>query len=265
MDTTTEEYIASGTLELYVFGLLTEDENREVKKIADEHEVVEAEILSIEKAVINLSYVVSPQLSSENYERIRQQLIIKHGAESGVVQMQPKRSTAPYLGWAAAVVLMFGLAFQYYKYNEAIEEVQSVTAQGSKFEQLTASLQQKNAKNETALSVLRDKASNIVPLEGQAVAPEAYATVYVNKGKNEIYVDISGLPKAPEGKVYQVWALKLDPLTPTSIGVLSDATNTSGVFKVDNNEGAQAFGITLEPAGGSKSPTLEQLYTLGKV
>jgi hypothetical protein len=27
---------------------------------------------------------------------------------------------------------------------------------------------------------------------------------------------------------------------------------------------AEAFGITLEPAGGSLSPTMEQLYTLGK-
>jgi anti-sigma-K factor RskA len=113
--------------------------------------------------------------------------------------------------------------------------------------------------------VLRDKSSAVIELEGQAVAPQAYATVYLNKNKNEVYVDVSGLPKAPEGKVYQVWALKLDPLTPTSIGILSDATNTTGVYKVDNFEGVQAFGITLEPAGGSKAPTLEQLYTLGKV
>jgi hypothetical protein len=36
-------------------------------------------------------------------------------------------------------------------------------------------------------------------------------------------------------------------------------------FKVNNNDGAEAFGITLEPAGGSKSPTLKKLYILGKV
>ena len=33
----------------------------------------------------------------------------------------------------------------------------------------------------------------------------------------------------------------------------------------EQSTGAEAFGITLEPAGGSKSPTMEQLYTLGKV
>jgi hypothetical protein len=40
---------------------------------------------------------------------------------------------------------------------------------------------------------------------------------------------------------------------------------TTKVFKVANAPDAEAFGITLEPAGGSVSPTLEQLYTLGKV
>ena len=35
--------------------------------------------------------------------------------------------------------------------------------------------------------------------------------------------------------------------------------------EVENVNEAQAFGITLEPAGGSAGPTMEQLYTLGKV
>jgi len=260
----TQEYIASGTLEFYVYGLLTEQENIEVNKLAHEHESVRAEILSIEKAVINLSYSVSPHLSAENYEKIRQKLIAKHSGD-GVVQLKPKRGMNPYIGWAAAVVLIFGLAFQYYKYNEVSKEVEAVTVQKSKFEQLLASTQQKNTETEKALAIVRDNASTIVSLAGQEAAPAAYAKVYINKSKKEIYVDVAGLPKAPAGKVYQVWALKLDPLTPTSIGVIDDATAQNGIFKVDNNDGAQAFGITLEPAGGSPTPTLEQLYTLGKV
>jgi len=260
MDTT--EYISSGTLEFYVYGLLSEQENIEVNDMAQKHESVRAEILSIEKAVINLSHGVSPHLSAENYEKIRQKLIEKH---SGVVQLEPKRGMNPYIGWAAAVVLMFGLAFQYYKYNEVSKEVEAVNVQRSKFEQLLASTEKKNADAEKALAVIRDNASSTISLAGQEASPQAYAKVYVNKNTKESYVDVSGLPKAPAGKVYQVWALKLDPLTPTSIGVIDDATAQNGVFKVDNNDSAQAYGITLEPAGGSPTPTLEQLYTLGKV
>jgi hypothetical protein len=48
--------------------------------------------------------------------------------------------------------------------------------------------------------------------------------VYWNK---VVYVDAAGLPEPPKGMVYQVWALKLNPLTPTSIGLLD---------KFDNNQ-----------------------------
>jgi hypothetical protein len=40
---------------------------------------------------------------------------------------------------------------------------------------------------------------------------------------------------------------------------------TTKVVKVAYTPVAEAFGIILELAGGSVSPTLEQLYTLGKV
>ncbi|TRW27345.1 anti-sigma factor [Flavobacterium zepuense] len=261
----TEEYIASGILELYVFGLLSENENKEVNDMAHKHEAVQAEILSIEKAVINLSYSVAPHLSAANYEKIRQQLIDKHNNNNGVVQMEPKRGMSQYMGWAAAVILSFGLAYQYYQTDEATKEIQSANAKTSKYEQLVASLEQKNNQAEKALNVVRDNATSVVKLAGQEVAPQSYAKVYLNKNKKEIYVDLAGLPTPPKGKVYQIWALRLDPITPTSIGVIADKNANYGIFKVDNNDGAQAFGITLEPAGGSPSPTMEQLYTLGKV
>lgn len=60
--------------------------------------------------------------------------------------------------------------------------------------------------------------------------------------------------------------LKLDPLSPTSLGTIDNFTaNDSKIFTINNPNESQAFGITLEPAGGSKTPTLEQLYTLGAV
>ena len=260
------ELIESGTLELYVFGLLSETENREIQQTAENDLEVQEEIISIEKAVINLSYSISPRLSAQNYNRIYAKLIERR---EGVVQMDTRRSggISQYLGWAAAIVLMFGIGFQYFKYNEVTEEAEKATAERNKFEQMVAGLEQQKTQTERALEIVRDKGNAIISLEGQESVPEAYAKVYINKDDNETYVDIAGLPTPPEGKVYQVWALKLSPFTPTSIGVLdtSTADTNKGIYKVDNFEGAEAFGITLEPAGGSPTPTLEQLYTLGKV
>lgn len=261
------EYIESGILELYVFGRLTDAENAEVTEMAQKHTDINAEMIAIEKAVINLSYSVAPYLSAENYERIRQLLIIKHTEEKPVIQMKPRSNVMSYMGWAAAVLLLIGFGFQYNRNNELVEEAQAVKTESSKYKQLLADVTIKNDKTEQALAIIRDKSSRTIVLEGQEAAPESYARVYVNAAKKEMHVDISGLPQPPQGMVYQVWALKLNPLTPTSIGVLDETKlqQNKGILPIDNFDEAEGFGITLEPAGGSPTPTMTQLYTLGKV
>jgi hypothetical protein len=122
----------------------------------------------------------------------------------------------------------------------------------------------KGKQTQDALAVIRDKNTTVVPLGGQAVSPDSYAKVFYNKSTEVVYVDVKGLPEPPEGKVYQVWALKLNPLTPTSIGLLdSFKSDSQRIFAVSKASEPKVY--TLEPAGGSKSPTMEQLYALGKV
>ena len=121
-------------------------------------------------------------------------------------------------------------------------------------------------KTEQLLKALRARNISKVPLQGQDFAPTAYATAYWNKDRGTTYIDAQDLPSPPKGMVYQVWSLKLNPLTPSSIGLLNDfEENSSRIFVVDNDHDSEAFGITLEPAGGSESPTLEKLVVLGTV
>ena len=101
---------------------------------------------------------------------------------------------------------------------------------------------------------------------GQGTFADTYAKVYWDKTTERIFLDAQGLPEPPEGMVYQVWSLKLSPLTPTSLGTIDDfTTDTNKIFEIKNSNESEAFGITLEPAGGSATPTMEQLYTLGVV
>ena len=256
-----QEYIESGILELYVFGRLDEAESNEVTKMAESDEDIKNEIISIEKAVINFSESVSPFLSSENYERIRKALMIKHG----VVEMKPKSNIFLYLGWAASILLLIGIGYQYKQLDDKETQIVNVESQKSDLQKAVVDLELKNKESESALAIVRDNNNAVIALAGQEVSPESFAKAYWNKNTKAVHIDASGLPEPPEGMVYQVWALKLNPLTPTSIGLLENFKgNSKKVFTVENANEAEAFGITLEPAGGSASPTLEQLYTLGK-
>lgn len=256
-----QEYIESGILELYVFGRLDESEFNEVTKMAENDDDIKNEIISIEKAVINFSESVSPFLSSENYERIRKALMIKHG----VVEMKPKSNIFLYLGWAASILLLIGIGFQYKQLDDKETQIVNVESQKSDLQKAVVDLELKNKESESVLAIVRDTSNVTIALAGQEVSPQSFAKVYWNKNTKAVHIDASGLPEPPEGMVYQVWALKLNPLTPTSIGLLDNFKgNSKKVFTVENANEAEAFGITLEPTGGSASPTLEQLYTLGK-
>lgn len=259
---TSKEYIESGILELYVFGTLSETENQEVQQMMADHPAVRQEVIAIEDAVIDLSQSVAPRLSATNYEKIRNQILERRK----VVEMKPKSNWSSYIGWAAAAVLVVGFGLQFNKLNESNQIIDKLGSEKSAMQESIVDLELKKKEAETILAIVRDNNNQAVALAGQAVSPESYAKAYYNKVTKEVYVDVAGLPTPPKGKVYQVWALKLSPLTPTSIGVLDNFTaDNTKVFKVDNAQDAEAFGITLEPAGGSVSPTLEQLYTLGKV
>ncbi|KAF2337176.1 anti-sigma factor [Flavobacterium daemonense] len=259
-----QEYIESGLLELYVYGLLTEKENIEITELAKQNPEVNAEIISIEKAIVALSSSFSPFHSVANFEKIKARLELKHGK---VVDMKPASSWSQYVGWAAAVLLLLGLGYQTLELTKTKEAIATVGTEKNKIERDYAFLDQQNKETEKSLTIVRDIKNTGVTLGGQAVSPTSFAKVYWNKDTKTTYIDAAGLPKPPKGMVYQVWALKLSPvLTPTSIGLLSDFEgNSNKIFAVDRTNEAEAFGITLEPAGGSLTPTMTQLYTLGKV
>ena len=256
-----EEYIASGILELYVYGQLTAQENLEVKKMMDAHPEIRKEVEAIEMAVFRLSSGTAPYLSARNYEKTK----VRLNLDDKVRTLQPNR-WAQYTGWAAAVIFAVGTYTFFNQYKNSKDELEVVSTEN---ETLKKDIQVVNAQNDeysTVLSFIRGKDTEQVELGGQAASPNSFAQVYWDKQSQKVIVDASGLPEPPEGFEYQVWALKLNPLTPTSIGLLSNFTaNSNKLFEVANVAEAEAFGITLEPAGGSETPTLEQLYTLGQV
>ena len=232
--------------------------------MAKENKEIEAEIISIEKAIVNLSTSFSPFLSADNFEKIKAKLDLKY---SKVIEMKPRNNWSQYVGWAVAVTLLVGVGYQYTQLSETQNQVASIEKEKMNLQDTLIDLKGKNKQTLTALTVIRDTKNTVINLGGQAVSPKSSAKIYWNKETEVVYVDAAGLPEPPEGMVYQIWSLKLAPqLTPTSIGLLSDfSSNTEKIFAVEKTGDAEAFGITLEPAGGSKSPTMEQLYTLGKV
>lgn len=87
------------------------------------------------------------------------------------------------------------------------------------------------------------------------VAGGGTATLLISSEKDAAVVKMNDVPAPPEGKVYQMWLIPKDGSAPVSQGLM-DAEALSKPAMVKGISSAAALGITVEPAGGSASPTL---------
>ncbi|GGI57986.1 anti-sigma factor [Winogradskyella haliclonae] len=253
-------YIKSGILELYVAGQLSEKENQEVSQLMQQHPEIHQEVLEIEAAIVKLTEATSPH--AVKFDALKDKI-----TETKVVALKPKTSNwLSYAGWAASIILAAGLLWTLNTKNQLEEDIKTVATEKQTLELQIEDARHSLAKTKDLLEAIRAKDIVTVPLNGQGNFDTSYAKVYWNKNDNAIYLDAQGLPEAPKGKVWQVWSLTLNPLIPTSLGTIDDFNSDDNkIFAIANTNESQAFGITLEPEGGSETPTMEQLHTLGIV
>lgn len=81
------------------------------------------------------------------------------------------------------------------------------------------------------------------------------ATVSVSPSRDSMVVKMNDVPAPPPGKVYQMWLIPKDGSAPVSQGLM-DAEALSKPAVVTGIGSASALGITVEPTGGSASPTM---------
>ena len=247
-----DQYIASGILELYVAGSLTDAENREVYAMLQKHPELVKEVAHIEAALIELGQEVAPR----NVPEIPK-VIGREGKKSSL-------SWFKYAGWAAAIIATAGLTYLFFENDTLKLDLQNMEQRQQYVDEQLIEQQEQLQYSKALLTGLTNKNILKVELPGQVNFSDSYAAVYWNQESQELYVDVNNLPEAPEGMQYQLWSLALNPLTPTSLGVI-DNNPELGVVAFSNPNNSQAFGITLEPNGGSETPNLEQLHVLGMV
>ena len=117
---------------------------------------------------------------------------------------------------------------------------------------------------QAVVSLLRDPATQVVTLAGQAPSPEARARMIWNPSVGGLLM-AEGLPAPPPGKAYQLWAISGNS-PPVSGGVFTVPPTGSGTVAVPALPGVSrvdVFAVTLEPEGGLPAPS-GAMYLAGK-
>lgn len=294
-----QDYIESGILEQYALGELTAAEQADVESQAAHYPEVRAELAQVqaafgfyaaahavappaglrERVLINLMTQIAASALRADVDALAQangpaaprpapsaatEAVVRPLASAPVAEAPARRS-----GWAmaASVALLLSLggnALLYSRWKDASSDLVALQNDQAQFATTTRVVEQKLGDLRQENQVLRSDEFRPVALAGTKTAPTAHARVLFNAATHKVYVDVRSLPVLPAGKQYQLWAL--DKGKPVDAGVLTLATATGeGLQHMKDIASAQTFAMTVEPTGGSISPTLSTMTVMGNI
>jgi anti-sigma-K factor RskA len=224
--------------EAYALGALSEEERREVEEYLQTHPELRAEVDEL-RSVANLlalsphEYEPSPKLRRDLLNRISSSPAATPAADPSSTRQAGLRRLFGPGGLAAAAVLAL-VALGMFTWNASLQ-TQNQALQGELEGQRTYALQGTGAAQEVRGEVVR--------------LQDARAVLIADD-----------LPFPPEGKTYEAWILRDD--VPEPAGLFEPNQTGSAAAPIEGSiEDAEAVAVTVEPAGGSSSPTDDPLIT----
>ncbi|MEO3403077.1 anti-sigma factor [Mucilaginibacter sp. CAU 1740] len=268
-------YIETGILELYVLGEVTPAERLQVEEMAAKHPAVKAELDEIEQSMELYAEENAIEPSEHLRGRILGSLLTNFGDDNNfpspthvqhenVVPMTtPKKESSNFYKYAFAACLALLIGATVALIN-VYQRLQATDNQLSAMQLQTQRFSNTVSAKDDELSLLRDTSFKLIHLKGTAKSPNSVMTVAFSPTKQKVVIDMEGLklPANDSTHQYQLWALVGGK--PVDLGVFDATSDTSGFKNMKAIANADAFAVTLEPRGGSVSPTLSEMVVLGK-
>ncbi|WP_428660952.1 anti-sigma factor [Runella sp.] len=263
----TKAYIESGILEDYLSGNVTDQERREVECLSKIYPEIRTELDQLGEAVERYAFAHRVAPPADLKDKIMAQLefadekkevsskdssldrVSEEEIDETPVYTLNSRQSSFQWGWvaAASVAALIGSAVYF---NARLDTVNTTLAQQS------VELTQKNE----LIANLNNADNQFVTLKGVEKSPNSAVRVVWNPKTQEVRLNVLSLPTPEAGKQYQLWGLVGGK--PVDLGVF----DVNGVMqKMKAAPQAEAFAVTLEKRGGSASPTLSEMYVMGKV
>lgn len=273
----TRDYIESGILEEYVLGVTSPQERKEVECLSSVYPEVKAELVRLEESLeqyallhqtpaparlkndIFAQMTFGPETETYQVADVQEATVRPMPVERAEVDPVPAAVVRPLwalMAVAASVLLALFASWAAYQMNQARTQNEQLAAEVSE-------LNQRTEYNEALAASYRDPNIKVVRMPGLEKAPESAVVALWNQKTNEVMLDVQNLPAAPTGKQYQLWTI-VDG-KPVDMGMLDPAFSNRLLRMKSSSPNAVAFAITLEKEGGSPSPTMEEMYVMGKV
>ncbi|MVM28850.1 anti-sigma factor [Spirosoma sp. HMF4905] len=271
------EYIASGILESYVMGAVSDQERREVECLSSIYPDIKQELDQLSEALENYALLHSVEPPASVKDKLLQQLDFEKPQEKEpIIRPMPVDMTtsdattglAFRTTWVVAASMgLLLLLFSFFLLSQLRTNQKTLAATRTTNETLQSEMRQlrdNQSQANQALAMLRQPGLRTIELQGNEKAPQGNMLVFWNTRTHQVAVDVRSLPALPADKQYQLWSM-VDG-KPVDAGVF-EATNGNALVQRLNRSisRADAFAVTIENRGGSPTPTITTLLALATV
>ena len=266
-----KEYIASGILELYVLGLLSEIESYEVARLVEQYPELQKEVVQIEQSVKSYADSISIKPKPGFEELILDKIDTTIQVPGSKIQVSPASSIPVKqnntLLYVLGALALGALLFAFWNYSRLKKVQDEARRDKLTLEELRKDCADKDLviqQMTRQLEILLNPANRQVILAGADNALNAVASVYYNTTEQKTYLNVGNLTEAPEDRFYQLWALVEGQ--PVDMGEIQiTASGDTLLIEVPYIPEAGAFAITLEPRDGDPAPNLDEIQVFGNV
>lgn len=276
-----QDIISSGKLELYVAGALTETEMREVAIFASEYPEVAAEIQKIEELLVAHYSAGAPVMIEEEMNNNLAGIFASGKKTATVVPLSSSKAVVVSLSRMAVAAMIGGLILtsalallMWSQQNSLRKEIadiknsqQQLLAENTKYKEADEAYQKQ-------MQIVQDIFARRVEVKTVANNPFTnkpntltkegnFILLYWQPHTKKVLLMSANLPSLSPSQQYQLW------------GMVDGKPVDAGVFEYKNGQfeasfqkdisDAKAFAVSIEPRGGSVSPTIDKVCMLGSL
>lgn len=276
-----QDIISSGKLELYVAGALTETEMREVAILASEYPEVAAEIQKIEELLVAHYSAGAPVMIEEEMNNNLAGIFASGKKTATVVPLSSSKAVVVSLSRMAVAAMIGGLILtsalallMWSQQNSLRKEIadiknsqQQLLAENTKYKEADEAYQKQ-------MQIVQDIFARRVEVKTVANNPFTnkpntltkegnFILLYWQPHTKKVLLMSANLPSLSPSQQYQLW------------GMVDGKPVDAGVFEYKNGQfeasfqkdisDAKAFAVSIEPRGGSVSPTIDKVCMLGSL
>jgi anti-sigma-K factor RskA len=267
-------YIESGILELYILGDVSMDEKLQVEAMVIKHPAIKAELDEIERSMELYATENSIEPSPDLRSRILNSMLTNLGDDNtfnkkpaqirdNVVALPAAKTNNFYkYAFAACLALLLASGIALMSMYNQLQQSNNQLAVMQLDKQHFAN--RVNLMDEQ-LGIFRDASFKFLKLQGTAKAPAgANITIAWSPVKKKVMIDMGTMkmPVNDKNHQYQLWALVKGK--PVDLGVFDKNPDSTDMKEMKSTALADAFAVTLEPRGGSGSPTMDEMMVIGK-